>query len=135
VLTAGSGKEALEIVMRSAVDLVILDLAMPGMNGVDTFREIHTIRPALPAMIVTGYPDSELMAQALEIGPFAMMSKPLDLVQLQQTVDRIIASRDLIDSASRSHHRPAPGVAASVGPPAIDWRRAENRNEPDVGSA
>ncbi len=92
VLTAGSGDEALEIVRRSEVDLVLLDLAMPGMNGVDTFREIHSLRPALPVIIVTAYPDSDLMAKALEIGPFTMISKPVDLAQIQKTVDRIVGT-------------------------------------------
>jgi excisionase family DNA binding protein len=98
VLTAGSGEEALGIVKRSDVGLVVLDLAMPGMNGVDTFRAIHSLRPALPVMIVTGYPDSDLMAQALEIGPFTMISKPVDLAQIQKTVHRI-AGRSLVPSA------------------------------------
>jgi excisionase family DNA binding protein len=92
ILTAGSGEAALEIVKRSAVDLVLLDLAMPGMNGVDTFREIHLRRPALPVMIVTGYPDSDLMAKALEIGPFTIISKPVDVALIQKTVHRIVGS-------------------------------------------
>jgi len=92
VLTAGSGEEALEIVKRTDLDLVLLDLSMPGMNGVDTFREIHSLRSALPVMIVTAYPDSDLMAKALEIGPFTMISKPVDLAQIQKTVDRIVGS-------------------------------------------
>ncbi len=92
VLTAGHGEDALAIVKRFDVDLAVLDLAMPGMNGVDTFREIHTLRPALPVMIVTAYPDSDLMAKALEIGPFSMISKPVDLLQIQKTVDRIVGS-------------------------------------------
>ena len=41
---------------------------------------------------MTGYPDSDLMAQALEIGSFTMISKPVDLAQIQKTVDRIVAS-------------------------------------------
>jgi excisionase family DNA binding protein len=92
VLTAASGGEALDIVKRAIVDLVVLDLAMPVMNGVDTYREIHSVRPILPVMIVTGYPDSDLMVQALEIGPFTMISKPVDLAQIQKTVDRIVGS-------------------------------------------
>jgi excisionase family DNA binding protein len=92
VLTAGSGNEALEIVKRSDLDLVLLDLVMPVMNGVDTFRAIHALRPALPVMIVTAFPDSELMAKALEIGPFSMISKPINLAQIQKTVDRIVGS-------------------------------------------
>jgi excisionase family DNA binding protein len=92
ILTAGTGEEALEIAKRTEVDLVLLDLSMPGMNGVDTFRELHGLRPGLPVIIVTAYPDSHLMAQALEIGPFTMISKPVDLAQIQQTVDRILGS-------------------------------------------
>src|SRR5262249_16043585 len=92
VLTAGSGDEALEIVKRTKVDLVLLDLFMPGMNGVDTFRKIHSLYPALPVIIVTGYPDSDLMAQALEIGPFTMLSKPVGLAQIQQAIRRMTGS-------------------------------------------
>jgi excisionase family DNA binding protein len=92
VLTAQSGEEALEIVKKHTVDVVLLDLSMPGLNGVDTFREIHALRPGLPVVIVTGYPDSDLMAKALEIGSFTMISKPVDTAQLQKTVDRIVGA-------------------------------------------
>ncbi len=92
VLTAASGEEALEIVKKAHVDLVLLDLSMPGLNGVDTFREMHTIQPGLPVVIVTGYPDSDLMARALEIGPFTVISKPVEIHQIQKTVDRIVGA-------------------------------------------
>jgi len=92
ILTAQSGEEALEIIKKHAVDLVLLDLSMPGLNGVDTFREIHELRPGLPVVIVTGYPDSDLMARALQIGPFTMISKPVDTAQIQKTVDRIVGN-------------------------------------------
>lgn len=92
VLTASSGEEALEIIKKTDVDLVLLDLSMPGLNGVDTFQELQALRPGLPVVIVTGYPDSDLMARALEIGPFTMISKPVDLHQIQKTVDRIVGT-------------------------------------------
>jgi excisionase family DNA binding protein len=90
VLAAASGEEALEIAKRAPVDLVLLDLSMPGMSGVDTFRELQALRPGLPVVIVTGYPDSDLMARALEIGPFTMIAKPVDLQQIQKAVERIV---------------------------------------------
>lgn len=93
ILTAASGEEALEITKKTDVDLVLLDLIMPGgINGVETFRQLHALRPALPVVIVTGYPDSDLMARALEIGPFTMINKPMDLGQLQKVVDLIVGS-------------------------------------------
>jgi excisionase family DNA binding protein len=105
VLTAASGGEALDIVKRANVDLVVLDLAMPVMNGVDTFREIHSTRPALPVLIVTGYPDSDLIAQALKIGPFTMISKPVDLGKLRKMVGRIVGSQSI--PSARRLGRPA----------------------------
>lgn len=92
VLTAASGEDALEVVKKTHVDLVLLDLSMPGLNGVETFRELHAIQPGLPVVIVTGYPDSDLMARALEIGPFTMISKPVEIHQIQKTVSRIVGT-------------------------------------------
>jgi excisionase family DNA binding protein len=92
LLTAASGEEALEIAKRSDLDLVLLDLIMPGINGVETFRQLHALRPQLPVVIVTGYPDSDLMQKALEIGPFTMINKPVDVSQIQKVVDLIVGA-------------------------------------------
>src|SRR5215831_1147013 len=61
VVTAADGNEALAIVRETEVDLVLLDLVMPGLSGVETFSELRAIRPGLPVIIATGHPDSELM--------------------------------------------------------------------------
>ena len=92
ILTASSGEEALEIAKRSDVDIVLLDLIMPGISGVETFRQLHALKPELPVVIVTGYPDSELMSKALEIGPFTMINKPVDVSHLQKVVDVIVGA-------------------------------------------
>jgi excisionase family DNA binding protein len=92
MLTASSGEEALEVVKHSEVDLVLLDLIMPGISGVETFRQLHAIRPELPVVIVTGYPDSDLMSKALEVGPFTMINKPIDVNHLQKVVDVIVGA-------------------------------------------
>lgn len=92
ILTAASGEEALEIAKQADLDLVMLDLIMPGISGVETFRQLHALRPELPVVIVTGYPDSDLMAKALEIGPFTMINKPIDINQLQKVVDVIVGA-------------------------------------------
>jgi excisionase family DNA binding protein len=92
LLSASSGEEALEIAKQTDIDLVLLDLIMPGINGVETFRQLHVLRPELPVVIVTGYPDTDLMTKALEIGPFTMINKPIDLNHLQKVVDVIVGS-------------------------------------------
>lgn len=92
ILTATSGEEALDIAKKTDLDLVLLDLIMTGMNGVETFRQLQALRPGLPVVIVTGYPDSDLMSRALEIGPFTMINKPIDINQLQKVVDLIVGA-------------------------------------------
>src|SRR3990172_1646826 len=92
ILTAASGEEALELAKHNDLDLVLLDLIMPGISGVETFRQLHAVRPELPVVIVTGYPDSDLMSRALEIGTFTKINKPIDINQLQRGVDVIVGA-------------------------------------------
>ena len=76
VMLARDGSEGLELVKQRDFALVFLDLKMPGMDGAELFRQMKTVRPELPVTIITGYPDSEIMARALAQGPFGVMSKP-----------------------------------------------------------
>jgi excisionase family DNA binding protein len=92
ILAAASGEEALAILKTTDVDLVLLDLSLPGVDGVETFRQIQALRPGVPVIIVTGYPDSPLMAQALDIGPFTAMRKPIHLDQMNRIVERILGA-------------------------------------------
>jgi len=76
VMAAETGSKGLELVQQRDFDLVFLDLKMPGMDGAELFRRIKAIKPRLPVTIITGYPDSDMMARALAQGPFGVMSKP-----------------------------------------------------------
>jgi len=76
VVSAGTSSEGLELVTQQDFDLVFLDLKMPDMDGAELFRRIKIIKPKLPVIIITGYPDSDMMARALVHGPFAVMNKP-----------------------------------------------------------
>ncbi len=76
VIAVGTSSEGLELVRQRDFALVFLDLKMPGMDGAELFRQIKTIKPKLPVTIITGYPDSDMMARALEQGPFGVMNKP-----------------------------------------------------------
>lgn len=76
VITTESSTEALQLVKQRDFDMVFLDLKMPVMDGAELFRRIKSTRPRLPVTIITGYPNSEMMAQALAQGPFGVMNKP-----------------------------------------------------------
>ena len=76
VEAVGSGAEALERLEEQPYALVFLDLAMPGMNGAETLAAIRARNWDCPVVVITGYPDSALVAQVLEIGPVTMLRKP-----------------------------------------------------------
>jgi signal transduction histidine kinase/CheY-like chemotaxis protein len=74
VIEAGSGGAALEVLDREAdIDLVLVDFAMPGMNGAEVAREVRARRPSLPVLFVTGYADTEALASA---GDDGILRKP-----------------------------------------------------------
>ncbi len=86
VIVAENGSEGLELVKQRDFDLVFLDLKMPGIDGVELLRQIKTIKPKLPVTIITGYPDSDMMARILAQGPFGFMSKPFGESDIQAAI-------------------------------------------------
>ena len=87
IVLVSNGAEALEAMEKYEFDLIFLDLRMPGMNGAETFGRIRQVDSRVPVVIITGYPDSDLMAQALEIGPIGVMMKPFGPLDIQQVVN------------------------------------------------
>ena len=79
VVTATASAEGLEYVERLDFDLIFLDLKMPKMDGAELLRRIRGIKPEVPVTIITGYPDSDIMARALEQGHFGVMKKPFGI--------------------------------------------------------
>ena len=81
---AQSGPEALALVATREVGIVFLDLVMPVMDGVEAFRKIREINPDVPVVVVTGYPDSDLMERALRVGSFTLLRKPFSTSDIQR---------------------------------------------------
>jgi excisionase family DNA binding protein len=91
------GRKGIEIVSRSKPDLILLDLAMPSMNGSEFLKELRLTEPSLPVVIVTGYPDSELMAEAMKQGPLMLLSKPFETAQVERVVKMVVGERSPIN--------------------------------------
>lgn len=85
-----SGAEALKYLAQNTPDLVLLDLVMPKMSGPAFLRLLRETHPDLPVVIVTGYPDSDLLHEAAPFAPLMLLSKPVALQQFEQTL-RVIA--------------------------------------------
>jgi len=66
---------------------------MPGMNGPQFLEELRKTHPSLPVVIVTGYPDSELMQQATQYAPLMLLAKPIDSELLERTVRTAVGDK------------------------------------------
>jgi len=84
VEVAMSGKEALEQISHKEFDLVLLDLLLPEMDGVETFKEIIKINEHLPVVMMTAYPNNGLVETAIAEGVQFILRKPFDLTELQR---------------------------------------------------
>jgi signal transduction histidine kinase/ActR/RegA family two-component response regulator len=93
VLTAGNGLEALETVRRegSRVDVVLMDLTMPQMDGREAFHAIRRIQPRLPVILSSGYNEQESIHDFMGRGLAAFLQKPYTLRALEQTVLEVLA--------------------------------------------
>lgn len=77
VTTAPSGELALELLAHEPIDLVVSDLTMPGMTGIDFLREVRAKDPDLPVILMTACPSTESAARALEYGALRYLLKPV----------------------------------------------------------
>ncbi len=93
VLTVSSGEEALETLRAETVDVVLLDLTMPGIGGVETLAKIREIDDAVEVVIITGYFSYQSAVEALRLRAFDYITKPLDSARVQSVVRRAEASR------------------------------------------
>jgi DNA-binding NtrC family response regulator len=84
VVTVENGYQAIEAVKEAHFDAIFMDIKMPGINGVQTFREVKKIDPKAVVIMMTAYSVEELVKEALEEGAYAVVYKPFD-------IDRIIA--------------------------------------------
>lgn len=91
VITTQSGVEASRVIEDSNIDLVFLDLVLPDINGVEVLKEIKKAKSDLPVVIITGYPDSEIMNQALELGPISVLKKPFNREQIRDLLKILLA--------------------------------------------
>lgn len=90
VVTAYDGFGALELVKQNGFNLVLMDVRMPGMDGVEAFKKIKETSPDTPVIMVTAYAVEELMREALREGAFGCLRKPLDFDKLFQLIKNAI---------------------------------------------
>ena len=90
VVTADDGFTAIERVKEQSFDLIFMDIKMPGINGVQTFREIKKINPEIAVIMMTAYSVEDLVKEAIEEGAYTVVYKPFDMDKVIQTIEKVL---------------------------------------------
>jgi YesN/AraC family two-component response regulator len=94
VATAKNGLEAVERAREYHPDIVILDINMPGMDGLDAYKEISQFYPDTGCIIITAEKDLMLLEKAMTLGAKEYLGKPFSIEELNEAVDRVRAQVD-----------------------------------------
>ena len=121
---AEDGEKAIKIArMNLDVDIAILDLNMPKMDGIQTFKEIKEFRPAMQAIILTGYGSLESATQAGRLNIFKYLQKPCDIDELIKAID---AAKEEVVFARERHEIPQRIKSRSIFP----WLMGSHNSRP-----
>lgn len=82
LLSASSGEEALKLVRENPVDVAVLDVKMPGMDGISVLKEIKKINASIEVIMLTGHANVEVALEGMELGAFDYLMKPVDFDEL-----------------------------------------------------
>lgn len=107
VLTANKGEDALRLIEKrgSDIDVVLLDMIMPGMSGAETFDAIREVRPDVPVLLCSGYSQDGQATELLNRGCNGFIQKPFNLNQLSQRVRDILEKKVFTPSGQSFKHR------------------------------
>lgn len=95
ILQAGDGLEALRILEEEEVDLVLSDVKMPNLDGLELLQKIKREQPDQAIILMTGYSDTNLILNALKAGADDFINKPINVLQLSTTVEKVLEKQKL----------------------------------------
>lgn len=90
-----SGNEAVEKINNENYDVVLLDVKMPGMDGVETLREIKRIKPLIEVIMLTGHASVESGIEGMKLGAFDYLMKPMELDKILETIQDAYKKKQL----------------------------------------
>lgn len=98
---AESGIKALELVKKLLYDVIILDIKMPGMDGIETLREIKRIKPLIEVILLTGHASVESGIEGMKLGAFDYVLKPADFQALLEKIEQAYDKKHTHDEKIR----------------------------------
>ncbi len=104
VLTSSSGEEALRILKEQNPELILLDVWLPGIDGVQTLKDIKNMKPDLPVIMISGHGNIELAVKATKMGAYDFLEKPLSLERVLLAAKRALERQTLeIENKTLKH--------------------------------
>lgn len=100
-----SGQAALDLLACESFDILLIDLVMPGMNGLELLRRIHACAPELPIILITGLADVDTARRALKEGASDVVTKPCNVRELPIILERNLTRQALARTRSQGHRR------------------------------
>lgn len=101
VETATGGAQALSLLMDHDVDVMILDVKMPGMDGMTTFKEAKKIRPLMEVIMLTGHATVDTALEAIKIGAFEYLMKPCSIDELIEKVKQAADRKGILSAQAK----------------------------------
>ncbi|HZV83071.1 MAG TPA: response regulator [Geobacteraceae bacterium] len=95
ILEARNGEEALAVFAKGGVDVILTDVMMPGMDGIDLLRRLKEIEPTIVVIVMTGLAEKDVILNALKADADDFISKPVNLLQLKTAVDKALVKKAL----------------------------------------
>ena len=89
VAVANNGFKAIKLVNKDDYNMALIDIMMPGINGVETFKEIKNIRPAMKVIMMTAYSAEDLVKEALKESAYGIIYKPLNIDDFLNIIEKI----------------------------------------------
>ena len=96
VVGVGNGHNAIELASRDRFLLIFMDIKMPGINGVEAYKEIKKVSPASVVVMMTGFSVEELVKEALREGAYAVLYKPFAMEQILGILQRVVRSTSVL---------------------------------------
>lgn len=99
VISADSGFDAVEKIEKEGPDIVLMDIKMPGMNGLEALRRIKEISPGIPVIMMTAFGDTDTAIEAMKEGAYDYVTKPFENSELRRIIEKGLASARLFRHA------------------------------------
>jgi len=96
VETVADGSEALQLIENNHIDVLVLDIKMPGIDGLEVLQRVKETHPDIDVIMITGLHEIEAAVQAMKLGAFDYLPKPFDPAELQMAVARALERRQLL---------------------------------------